>query len=134
MFHEEPTGVFSRDSGYVKTLSSLRIEPTEVFYKGVHSALFGRTSAGKSLENWLRENGVQHVIVTGIRTEQCCETTARHASDSGFQVTYALDATHTFPMVAKSGRVYSVADLMERTALVLDERFASIVSAEEVFV
>ena len=134
VFHEEPTGVFSRDSGYVKTLSSLRIEPTEVFYKGVHSALFGRTSAGKSLENWLRENGVQHVIVTGIRTEQCCETTARHASDSGFQVTYALDATHTFPMVAKSGRVYSVADLMERTALVLDDRFASIVSAEEVFV
>ena len=128
VFHEEQTGVFSRASGYVKTLASLRIEPTEVFYKNVHSALFGRTSDGKSLETWLRENRIEHVIVTGIRTEQCCETTARHASDLGFRVTYALDATLTFPMVAKSGRTYSAEDIMERTALVLDDRFASVVS------
>lgn len=133
VFHEEATGPFSRASGFVKTIAGLRIEPTEVFYKNVHSSLFGRTSGGVSLENWLRANGIEHVIVTGIRTEQCCETTARHASDSGFKVTYALDATLTFPMVAKSGRTYSAADIMERTALVLADRFAQIVSAEEVF-
>jgi len=132
VFHEEPAGVFSRASGYVKTLSTLRIEPTEVFVKTVHSSLFGRASDGTTLEAWLRRNGVEHVIVTGIRTEQCCETTARHASDSGFKVTYALDATLTFPMVAKSGRSYSVTDIMERTALVLHDRFANVVSAEEV--
>jgi nicotinamidase-related amidase len=134
VFHEDPTGVFSRASGYVKALAALRIEPTEVFVKNVHSSLFGRTAGGKSLEQWLRENGVEHVIVTGIRTEQCCETTARHASDSGFQVTYALDATLTFPMVAKSGRTYSPAELMERTELVLQDRFASVVSAASVAV
>ena len=89
---------------------------------------------GKSLDGWLRDRGIDHVIVTGIRTEQCCETTARHASDSGFQVTYAIDATHTFPMVSKSGRTYTVGDIMERTALVLDDRFAKVVSAAEVFV
>jgi nicotinamidase-related amidase len=132
IFHEEPDGVFARASGYVKTLAQLRIEPTEVFYKNVHSALFGRTSGGKSLETWLREHGIEHVIVTGIRTEQCCETTTRHASDSGFQVTYALDATLTFPMVSKSGRSYSEEDIMERTALVLDDRFAKVVSTEAV--
>jgi nicotinamidase-related amidase len=128
VFHEEGAGVFSRASGYVKTLASLRIEPTVVFYKNVHSALFARTPGGKSLEMWLRENRIEHVIVTGIRTEQCCETTARHASDLGFRVTYPLDATLTFPMVAKSGRTYSAEDIMERTALVLDDRFASVVS------
>jgi nicotinamidase-related amidase len=132
VFHEEPTGVFSRASGYVKTLAMLRIEPTEVFVKSVHSSLFGRASDGTTLEAWLRRNGIEHVIVTGIRTEQCCETTARHASDSGFEVTYALDATLTFPMVAKSGRTWSPADIMERTALVLQDRFANVVSAEEV--
>jgi nicotinamidase-related amidase len=132
VFHEEGTGVFSRASGFVKALAALRIEPTEVFHKNVHSSLFGRSGSGKSVEQWLRDNGIEHVIVTGIRTEQCCETTARHASDSGFKVTYALDATHTFPMVAKSGRTYSAADIMERTALVLEDRFATVVSAEEV--
>jgi nicotinamidase-related amidase len=133
VFHVEPTGVFSLASGYVKTLTSLRIEPTEVFYKEVHSALFGRNASGKTLETWLRDHGIEHVIVTGIRTEQCCETTTRHASDSGFQVTYALDATHTFPMVAKSGRAYTVSDIMERTALVLDARFAKVVNTADVF-
>jgi nicotinamidase-related amidase len=134
VFHEEPTGVFSRASGHVKALEALRITPTEVFYKNVHSALFGRAGNGKSLETWLRENGIEHVIVTGIRTEQCCETTTRHASDSGFKVTYALDATLTFPMVAKSGRAYSVAEIMERTELVLADRFANVVNAAAVAV
>lgn len=134
IFHEEGTGVFSRSSGFVKALAALRIEPTEVFYKNVHSSLFGRTASGKSLETWLRENGIEHVIVTGIRTEQCCETTARHASDSGFKVTYALDATLTFPMVAKSGRTYSAEDIMERTSLVLQDRFANVMNADAVVI
>ena len=132
VFHEEPSGVFARSSGFVKALAALRIKPTDVFYKNVHSALFGRNASGQSLEAWLRANGIEHVVVTGIRTEQCCETTTRHASDSGFKVTYALDATLTFPMVAKSGRTYSAADLIERTALVLQDRFAEVVNAEAV--
>jgi len=132
VFHEEPVGVFSRASGLVKSWDNLRIAPTDVFFKDVHSALFGRNSSGVTLEAWLRFHEIEHVIVAGIRTEQCCETTARHASDSGFEVTYALDATLTFPMVAKSGRSYSAAEIMERTELVLQDRFAKVLSAESV--
>ncbi len=49
-------------------------------------------------------------------------------------MTYALDATLTFPMVAKSGRVYSAAELKDRTELVLTDRFAQVVAAEAVSV
>ena len=136
VFHAEedegPTGPFSSKSGYVKTLGALRISPTEVFYKNVHSALYGRAADGRTLESWLRDNGIGHVIVTGIRTEQCCETTTRHASDAGFKVTYALDATLTFPMVSKSGRTFSPADLMERTELVLAGRFANVLRTDAI--
>ena len=31
---------------------------------------------------WLRNHGIEELLVTGIRTEQCCETTTRHASDA----------------------------------------------------
>jgi len=134
VFHEEPVGVFSRASGLVKSWDNLRIAPNEVFFKDVHSALFGRNSGGVTLEAWLRFHEIEHVIVAGIRTEQCCETTARHASDCGFRVTYALDATLTFPMVAKSGRSYSPEEIMERTELVLQDRFAKVVTAESVAV
>lgn len=138
VFHAEedegPTGPFSAHSGHVKTLEGLRISPTEVFHKTVHSGLYGRAADGRTLEQWLRDNGIGHVIVTGIRTEQCCETTTRHASDAGFKVTYALDATLTFPMVSRSGRTFLPAELMERTELVLNGRFATVVNAEAVAV
>ena len=45
VFHAEekegPTGPFSAHSGYVKTLAALRIAPTEVFHKSVHSGSMG---------------------------------------------------------------------------------------------
>jgi nicotinamidase-related amidase len=136
VFHAEedegPTGPFSAKSGYVKTLPALRISPAEVFHKSVHSGLYGRATNGRTLETWLRENGIEHVVVTGIRTEQCCETTTRHASDAGFKVTYALDATLTFPMVSKSGRTFLPADLMERTELVLNGRFATVLNTDAI--
>jgi nicotinamidase-related amidase len=129
---EGPTGPFSAQAGHVKALAELRIAPTAVFRKNVHSSLYGRDEQGRTLEAWLRENGIEHVIVTGIRTEQCCETTTRHASDAGFKVTYALDATLTFPTVSQSGRTFSVRELMERTEVVLHNRFATVVNTAAV--
>lgn len=129
---EGTSGPFSTHSGLVKTLEGLQIRPQATFCKSVHSALFARDEAGQSLEQWLRAQQIGHVIVTGIRTEQCCETTTRHAFDAGFQVTYAMDATLTFPMVSRSGRTFSPAELMERTELVLADRFAHVTRAEAI--
>jgi nicotinamidase-related amidase len=136
VFHVEedegPSGAFSRHSGLVTTLPPLRLNPTETFYKAVHSAMFASTVGGQSLDYWLRRNGVGHLVVTGIRTEQCCETTTRHASDLGYSVSYATDATLTFPMVSASGRTFSAAEIRERTELVLAGRFATVTKAEAV--
>ncbi len=132
VFHADGDGPFARETGFVISLPQLLIEPQAVFYKDVHSAMFGRTADGVTLEQWLRAKGIDHLVVTGIRTEQCCETTARHASDLGFRVTYAMDATLTFPMVARSGRSFSTAEIRERTQLVLADRFARVVATEAV--
>jgi nicotinamidase-related amidase len=127
-----PKGAFSRHSGHVRTLPGLRIRPTEVFFKSVHSALFAGNAAGQSLDHWLRRQSVQRLVVTGIRTEQCCETTTRHASDLGYSVIYAGDATLTFPMMSVSGREFSATEIRERTELVLEGRFARVQKAEAV--
>jgi nicotinamidase-related amidase len=105
----------------------LRLDPTVVVHKQVHSALYARTSEGLALEAWLRQRDIGRLLITGIRTEQCCETTARHASDAGFEVHYVSDATLTFPMRTRAGREVSAAELRERTELVLEDRFAQIV-------
>lgn len=135
VFHVDEVGAenpFSFESGLIKTLPQLRIQPTEVFTKSVHSAMFAANAHGKSLDYWLRTHGIERLIVTGIRTEQCCETTTRHASDLGYAVTYAMDATLTFPIVSGSGRTLSVADIRERTEMVLEGRFAKVLRAEAV--
>ena len=125
IFHVDESGPFSESSGFVKTLAPLRIAPGATFRKGRHSAL-----VGSGLDVWLTENGVRHIIVSGIRTEQCCETTTRHASDMGYKVSYVMDATLTFKMVAESGRVYTPQDIMDRTELVLAGRFAEVKRVE----
>lgn len=135
VFHIDERGVdnpFSRGSGLIKTLPQLRINPTEVFSKSVHSAMFAANVNGQSLDYWLRTHGIERLIVTGIRTEQCCETTTRHASDLGYAVSYAMDATLTFPMVSGSGRKLSAAEIRERTEIVLEGRFAKVLRAEAV--
>ena len=130
--HVDPRDPFHPESGFVRPMPELRLEADEVFYKEVHSALYGKTAAGVTLESWLRSHGIEEVVVTGIRTEQCCETTTRHASDAGFKVRFVGDATLTFPMQSRiSGRQFSTAEIRERTELVLDGRFAQVVSTAE---
>lgn len=126
IFHVEDEGDFSPASGLVRPISSLKIQPDAVFQKRRHSAL-----VGSGLEVWLIENGIRRVIVSGIRTEQCCETTTRHLSDLGYKVDYVGEATLTFPMTDVSGREWSAAEIRARTELVLAGRFARVASVRE---
>jgi nicotinamidase-related amidase len=62
--------------------------------KSVNSSFLGEPD----LATWLRERGIGGIVVTGIQTNMCCETTARHGANLGFDVTFAIDATHTFDL------------------------------------
>ena len=126
IFHVEDDGVFALASGFVKTMSGLSIRPDAVFHKRSHSAL-----VGSGLDVWLVQHGIRRLIVSGIRTEQCCETTTRHASDVGYQVDYVAEATLTFAMTDRHGKLWTPAQIRERTELVLDGRFARIATVEE---
>ncbi|WP_417670679.1 isochorismatase family protein [Roseibium sp.] len=126
IFHVEDTGPFSEASGNVRTMVPLQFEPDAIFRKRQHSAL-----VGSGLDVWLVTEGVRRVIISGIRTEQCCETTTRHASDLGYSVDFVADATLTFPMTDASGKTWSPADIAERTALVLAGRFARVTTTQE---
>ena len=125
VFHVENDGVFALASGHVRTMEGLRIAADAVFHKRSHSAL-----VGSGLDVWLVQHGIRRVIVSGIRTEQCCETTTRHASDIGYAVDYVTEATLTFAMTARDGRRYTPDEIKARTELVLDDRFARIASVE----
>jgi nicotinamidase-related amidase len=121
--------VFAIESGYVKPIAGLTdFVASATFHKNRHSAL-----VGSGLEVWLNQNQMGKIIVSGIRTEQCCETTTRHASDLGYNIDYALDATMTWDMQQPDGKTLSAADIRMRTATVLQDRFATVCTARSAF-
>ncbi len=126
IYHVGLAGPFLLDSGLVKPMDWLPGEPAVRFDKHVHNAF---TDTG--LDVWLRRQGVQHLIISGMRTEQCCETTARVGSDLGYAVDFVSEATLTFPMTHKgTGQTFSAQEITTRTELVLADRFARIVSVD----
>ncbi len=48
------------------------------------------------LEGLLRERGVTHLVVGGVTTEVCVQTTMREANDRGFECLLAEDATASY--------------------------------------
>lgn len=126
IFHVEPSGVFSKESGFVRTLDGISIKPDVIIEKHRHSAF-----AGTTLDIWLKERGINHLTICGIRTEQCCETTTRHGSDIGYKVNYVTDATLTFDMQHPDGSTLTADQIKHRTETVLAGRFASILSVDE---
>ena len=118
---------FSIASGHVRPIDGLAdFEAAATFQKSRHSAL-----VGTGLGVWLTQQGIQRLIVSGIRTEQCCETTTRHASDLGWDVDYVTDATLTWDMVLPDGQVLAAADIKTRSATVLQGRFATLRTVRE---
>jgi nicotinamidase-related amidase len=122
-----PGNPFAQASGHIRPLEGLAsFDAAATFTKSRHSAL-----VGTGLEVWLTQRGIRRLIVSGIRTEQCCETTTRHASDLGWEVDYAIDATLTWDMAQPDGQTLSAAHIKTRTATVLQGRFATITTVQQ---
>lgn len=119
---DEASNPFAAVSGHVRPLDGLNaFNHAAQFLKHRHSAM-----VGTGLSVWLHENHIHRLIVAGIRTEQCCETTTRHASDEGWEVDYCAEATLTFDMQHLDGSTLTARDIMARTTAVLSGRFATI--------
>lgn len=70
----------------------------------IHKSLPG-SFTGTQLETWLREHGVETVVVSGYMTQMCCDTTARQALHLGFNVEFLSDATGTLDIQNEAGKV-----------------------------
>lgn len=142
VLHTEPGsgGVFDPASGNVRLLEPLQPGDGEpVLTKTSHNA-FTTTN----LQQILTSHGIGEIVISGIRTEQCCETTARLGSDLGYQVTFVVDATATqqlaapglsldrdFDQVINDPRTLPAEAVVERTVYALADRFATITTLDE---
>src|SRR6476646_4507578 len=103
-------------------------EPDLLVSKEVNSAFYGEPD----LHAWLQERGIATLVLCGVQTNHCVETTARLGGNLGYDVLFVLDATHTFDRLAPDGSLMTADELARATATNLHGEFATVVRTEDV--
>lgn len=81
------------------------------------------------LEPWLRERGVDTIVIAGYMTQMCCDTTSRQAVHLGFAVEFLSDATGTHDFANVAGSI--TAEALHRAILITEaSRFSRILSVD----
>lgn len=96
-----------------------------IIQKTVNSAFIGT-----DLEVQLRENGVDSVVIVGLTTNHCVETTTRMAGNLGFVTFVVDDATATFDRIGYDGTHYPAETIHAISLTSLHGEFATVVKTE----
>ena len=95
--------------------------------KDVNSAFIGT-----GLEQRLREAGVGTVVIVGLTTNHCVETTARMASNLDFTTIVVSDATAAFEAIGLDGTVFPAEQVHAMSLANLHPEFATVLDTETV--
>ena len=112
----------------VELIPELHVEPGDVIIvKRRYSAFLGT-----DLEAVLHTAGVRAVVICGLMTSFCCETTARDAHGRDYEVLFAADAVEGPDLEGADGRRVPHDAVLANTVTALGAGFAEIVSTGEV--
>ncbi len=87
---------------------------------------------GTDLEERLRRAGISTLVIAGLTTNHCVETTTRMAGNLGFETYLVSDATATFDRRGPDGVLHTAEEIQAMTLTNLHEEFATIVMTEDV--
>ncbi len=77
-----------KDSPHYDLLDIVKSFPSEIIEKTTYDAFYNT-----DLEDILKRLNIDTLIITGVMTNVCCETTARSAFVRGYKIIFPLDGT-----------------------------------------
>ncbi|KAA0024564.1 cysteine hydrolase family protein [Antrihabitans cavernicola] len=108
--------------------SYLDSEPQLRIAKTVNSSFHG----SPDLDAWLKQRKLSELVICGITTNHCCETTARVGGNLGYDVLFVADATYTFDRTGPDGTTMTADELTRATCTNLHGEFATVVATADV--
>lgn len=115
-------GILNKGTASAALHKGLVIDPRDILLDKPRFGAFH----GTDLELILRKRGIDTVIISGVATNVCCETTAREAAVRDFRVFFLSDGTATADM----GDV-SAAELQKATCATLGFLFAQVLTVDQ---
>jgi nicotinamidase-related amidase len=110
-----------RPDGWDELVPELGQQPTDHLVTKRTRGAFTNTD----LQNYLKDNAVTQIVLTGVATSAGVESTARHAHELGFNVTLATDAmtdmspeahensvVRIFPGIGETGTTAQIMELL----------------------
>ncbi|WP_026883445.1 cysteine hydrolase family protein [Clostridium akagii] len=100
-------------------------EDEKVFIKHVPNSFFET-----GLDKTISDNNINHIVVCGMMTHMCIDTTVRYAKELGLIVTLIEDACTTKDLTRNGNTI--PAEIVQATYMAsLDGMFAKVMTAEE---
>ena len=105
-----------------------KAEPDLLVSKHVNSAFHG----SPDLHAWLLGRQAAGIVVCGITTDHCCETTVRVGANLGHDVLFPIDATFTHDRRHPDGATVTADEVTRAAAASLHDEFANVTTTEEI--
>ena len=83
------------------------------------------------LEDILQAAGIDTVVVCGMQTQKCCDTTTRAAKARGYRCYFVSDAVETFDLTGPDGQVVDRDEIARVTFATMHNGFAEVVQLAE---
>ncbi|MGC5326242.1 cysteine hydrolase family protein [Brevibacillus sp. SYSU BS000544] len=96
-----------------------------VMIKNVNSSFIGT-----NLENYLKDSGIESLVIVGLTTDHCVSTTTRMAKNLGFNPFIVSDATATFDRISFDGELYRAEDIHNLALVSLHDEFATVIDTK----
>lgn len=116
----------SKDTNRYKSILA-DVTPSLEVRTSASSAFYGEPD----LDGWMRANELRSMAICGSPIHTLCESTARMASDLGYEVLYIPDAMHTFDLTAADGTVVRGREVSRLSAITIGANFGQVVYTAE---